>query len=162
MTLHQLRHVIRVASTGSINKAAKLLGISQPTLTDSLKKLERELGITIFERHPSGVHLTQEGTEFLDYARDIIRRTNQVEGLYRQRKWLKESNANGKMTFFTRLHISALKEIQHNGRYIMKREYLERKKSYFTPYAGEGGRCSWLQHTGYSESLLKRKYPTEY
>ena len=66
MTLHQLRYVIRVASTGSINKAAKLLGISQPTLTDSIKKLERELGITIFERHPSGVHLTQEGTEFLD------------------------------------------------------------------------------------------------
>ena len=134
MTLHQLRHVIRVASTGSINKAAKLLGISQPTLTDSIKKLERELDITIFERQPSGVHLTQEGTEFLDYARDIIRRTNQVENLYRQRKWLKESSVNGKMTFFTRLHISVLKELQQNGRYIMKREYLERKNDMLTDY----------------------------
>lgn len=43
MTLHQLRHVIRVASTGSISKAAKLLGISQPTLTNSMLETKKFL-----------------------------------------------------------------------------------------------------------------------
>lgn len=134
MTLSQLRYIIRVASIGSINKAAKLLGISQPALTDSIKKLEQELGIIIFERHQSGAKLTLDGSEFLEYARDIVQRTNHLENLYRQRKWLKESTANGKMTFFTRLHISVLKELQQTGRYVMRREYLEQKNDVFADY----------------------------
>ena len=58
-------------ATGSLNKAAEALYISQPSLTNAVKELEKELGIIIFNRSGRGVTLTNDGTEFLMYARQI-------------------------------------------------------------------------------------------
>ena len=58
MTLMQLRYIITISETGSLNKAADLLYVSQPSLTSSVKELEKELGITIFNRSGRGVTLT--------------------------------------------------------------------------------------------------------
>ena len=71
MTLPQLHYVITIAEKGSMNKAAESLYISQPSLTSSVKELEKELGITIFNRSGRGVTLTNDGAEFLLYAREI-------------------------------------------------------------------------------------------
>lgn len=78
MTLQQLRYVIAIAEAGSLNKAAELLYISQPSLTGSMRELEKEIGITIFNRSGRGVTLTQDGAEFLPYARQVY---NQYEAL---------------------------------------------------------------------------------
>jgi DNA-binding transcriptional LysR family regulator len=59
-----------------MNEAAKRLYISQPSLSGSIKELEREMGIAIFSRTSKGVLLTNEGQEFLSYARQVL---NQVE-----------------------------------------------------------------------------------
>ncbi|MBP5329573.1 MAG: LysR family transcriptional regulator, partial [Spirochaetaceae bacterium] len=64
MTLQQLKYVIGIAETGSFNKAAEKLFVSQPSLTSTIHDLEDELGITIFNRTGRGVTLTNDGTEF--------------------------------------------------------------------------------------------------
>ena len=57
MTLAQLRYVITVSQVGTLSEAAKRLYISQPSLTNAIKELEKELGITIFIRTNKGVIL---------------------------------------------------------------------------------------------------------
>ena len=71
MTLQQLRYVIVISETGSMNKAAEQLYISQPSLTNAVKELEKEIGIIVFKRSGKGVSLTADGVEFLTYARQI-------------------------------------------------------------------------------------------
>ncbi len=71
MTLVQMKYIITISETGSLNKAAEILFVSQPSLTNAVKELEKELGITIFYRSGRGVTLTNDGAEFLMYARQI-------------------------------------------------------------------------------------------
>ena len=71
MTLQQLNYVITISECGSLNKAADILYVAQPSLTGAVKELEKELGITIFNRSGRGVTLTNDGTEFLLYARQV-------------------------------------------------------------------------------------------
>lgn len=78
MTLQQLHYAITISETGSLNKAAELLYIAQPSLTNALKELEKELGIVIFHRSGKGVSPTNDGVEFLLYARQVY---NQYETL---------------------------------------------------------------------------------
>ena len=82
MTLMQLKYVVEVASAGTVSKAAENLYIAQPSLTASVKEMENELGITIFNRTNKGVILTTEGEEFLGYARQVISQTKLIEERY--------------------------------------------------------------------------------
>lgn len=76
MTLAQLHYIIVISEAGSLNKAAEQLYITQPSLTNSLKELEEELGVVLFYRSGKGVTLTRDGAEFLLYAKQIY---NQYE-----------------------------------------------------------------------------------
>ena len=67
MTLQQLRYVIQAADSRSMNEAAKALYISQPSLSEAIKELEKEIGIELFKRSSHGTVLTPEGEEFLGY-----------------------------------------------------------------------------------------------
>lgn len=71
MTLQQLYYIITISETGSLNKASEILYITQPSLTSAIKELEKEIGITIFHRSGRGVTLTNDGEEFILYARQI-------------------------------------------------------------------------------------------
>lgn len=71
MTIQHLQYALTITDAGSMNKAAEKLFISQPALTNSVKELEQETGITIFLRSKKGVTLTNEGEEFLMYARQV-------------------------------------------------------------------------------------------
>lgn len=71
MTLTQLNYIIVIAETRSINKAAEQLYVSQPSLTNAVQDLEKELGITLFHRSGRGVTLTNDGAEFLLYAKQL-------------------------------------------------------------------------------------------
>ena len=83
MTLQQLKYLIEVAETGSITTAAQRLFISQPSLSKSIAELEKEMGITIFNRSNRGVYLSQEGTRFLSYARQIVEQASLLESEYK-------------------------------------------------------------------------------
>lgn len=71
MTLQQLRYTIAISETGSFNKAAEVLYVAQPSLSGAIHQLEKELGITIFHRGGRGVTLTNDGVEFIAYARQV-------------------------------------------------------------------------------------------
>ncbi len=71
MTLQQIKYALTIAEAGSMNRAAEQLFISQPSLSSSIKELERETGITIFLRTSKGVVPTNEGSDFLMYARQV-------------------------------------------------------------------------------------------
>ena len=71
MTLQQLNYAITIAETGSMNRAAEKLYIAQPSLSASMQELEKELGISIFNRGGRGVTLTPEGQEFILYANQV-------------------------------------------------------------------------------------------
>ncbi len=82
MTLQQWRYLIAVAEYGSINAAAHSLYASQSNLSTAIKELESELGITIFTRSNRGVALTNDGTELLGYARQVVEQADMLEDRY--------------------------------------------------------------------------------
>ena len=90
MTLQQLRYVTAVADTGTISRAAQQFYISQPSLTNSIRELEQELGLTIFHRTNRGVALTPEGEEFLGYARQVLLQAQLLEERYGARSLHKQ------------------------------------------------------------------------
>ncbi len=79
MTLQQLRYVVAVAESGNITEAARRLFISQPSLTNAIRELEKEMQITIFNRTNKGVSISNEGEIFLSYARQILEQTSLLE-----------------------------------------------------------------------------------
>ena len=84
MTLQQLRFMIAVAEAGSINAAAQHLYTAQSNISGAIKSLEHELGIEIFTRSSRGVMLTNEGTELLGYARQVVEQADMLEARYAQ------------------------------------------------------------------------------
>ena len=82
MTLQQLRYLIAIAEYGSINAAAQNLYASQSNLSTAIKELEQELGITVFTRSNRGVTLTNDGTELLGYAHQVIEQADMLERRY--------------------------------------------------------------------------------
>ena len=82
MNLQQLRYVIAIAESGSMNSVAKTRFISQSSVSVAVKELEQELGITIFKRSPKGIGVTREGVEFLGYARQVIEQADLLAGRY--------------------------------------------------------------------------------
>ena len=71
MTIQQIHYIIAISETGSLNKAAEILYVSQPSLSGAVHDLEEELGIKIFHRSSKGVSLTNEGAELIVYARQL-------------------------------------------------------------------------------------------
>ena len=90
MTLTQLRYIIAIVDTGSMNEAAKSLFISQPSLSLAVKELEKEIGTRLFKRSNRGVSVTQEGMEFLSYARQVVEQYQLMESRYIEKKNIKK------------------------------------------------------------------------
>lgn len=83
MTLQQLKYAVTVAETGSITEAAKKLFISQPSLTNAVHDLEREMHVVIFQRTNKGISISKEGEQFLGYARQVLEQASILEDKYK-------------------------------------------------------------------------------
>ena len=83
MTLQQLKYAVAVADTLNITEASKRVFISQPSLTAAIHELEDEMGVTIFNRSNKGVTITNEGDEFLSYARQVLEQAALLEDHYK-------------------------------------------------------------------------------
>ena len=92
MTLTQLKYVITVAETGTITEAANRLYVSQPSLTNAIHELEKEMNIVIFNRTNKGITLSKEGDDFLGYARQVLEQAAILEDKYK-------GNPGGKKQF---------------------------------------------------------------
>lgn len=92
MTLQQLKYVITVAEIGTITEGANQLFISQPSLTNAIHELEKEMNIVIFNRTNKGISLSKEGEVFLGYARQVLEQAAILEDKYKR-------NGGGKKQF---------------------------------------------------------------
>lgn len=82
MTIQQLKYAVTAAEKGTMSEAAQFLFIAQPSLTNAIRDLEKELRITIFHRTNKGIIATNEGEEFLGYARQILQQVGLIEEKY--------------------------------------------------------------------------------
>ncbi|MBQ8332397.1 MAG: LysR family transcriptional regulator [Clostridia bacterium] len=83
MNILHMKYAVEVAKSGSLNKASEVLLIAQPNLSRSIKELEYDLGIVIFDRTSRGMTLTPEGEEFINFAKGILAQIDQVEKYYK-------------------------------------------------------------------------------
>ncbi|MBR9947524.1 LysR family transcriptional regulator [Clostridiaceae bacterium Marseille-Q4145] len=86
MTLQQLKYALTIADCNSINEASKQLFISQPSLSETIRELETELGFDIFLRSNRGIVITPEGEEFLGYARQVTEQFGLLKSKYIDKK----------------------------------------------------------------------------
>ena len=78
MQLQQMRYVLAAAEKKSFSAAAKSLFISQPSLSQQIGNLEKELGIPLFIRHSKSVTLTDAGKQFVILAQRILNQVDQL------------------------------------------------------------------------------------
>lgn len=84
VNLLHMKYAVEVAKAGSLNKAAETLLIAAPNVSRSIKELEADIGISIFERTTKGMELTPEGEEFINYAKGILNQIDEVESFYKK------------------------------------------------------------------------------
>ena len=73
MNIQQLRYVVAIANSGTFREAAEKMYVSQPSLSISVRDLEKELGFKIFRRTSSGTFLTRKGMEFYEKAHELVK-----------------------------------------------------------------------------------------
>ncbi|HET5978079.1 TPA: LysR family transcriptional regulator [Streptococcus pneumoniae] len=73
MNIQQLRYVVAIANSGTFREAAEKMYVSQPSLSISVRDLEKELGFKIFRRTSSGTFLTRRGMEFSEKAQELVK-----------------------------------------------------------------------------------------
>ncbi|MEE1187112.1 MAG: LysR family transcriptional regulator [Acutalibacteraceae bacterium] len=83
MNILHMKHALAVAKAGSLSKASQVLMIAAPNISRSIKELESELGILIFERTQNGMKLTPKGEEFITFAGNILEQIDEVENFYK-------------------------------------------------------------------------------
>lgn len=83
LNLLHMKHALAVAKAGSLSKASEVLLIAAPNISRSIRELEADLGITIFERTQNGMKLTPEGEEFISFAKGILGQIDEVERFYK-------------------------------------------------------------------------------
>ncbi len=86
MTIQQCKYILKIAECGSLNEAAKQLFVAQSSLSVSVRTLEQELDIKIFERAGSGVCLTEEGAEFVRYAKQLAEQNDFIINRYSRKE----------------------------------------------------------------------------
>ena len=112
MTLQQLKYALTIADCGSMNEAEKQLFISQPSLSETMKELETEIGLDIFLRSNRGIVITPEGEEFLGYARQVTEQFGLLQSKYIDKK-VKEkfSVSTQHYTFAVKAFVETVKQI---------------------------------------------------
>ncbi|MDF2721426.1 MAG: LysR family transcriptional regulator [Paenibacillus sp.] len=116
MTLQQLKYIVTIVSCGSISEAAKQLFISQPSLSAAVKEIEQEIGVDIFLRSSKGIALSNEGAEFLSYARQVVEQAELLEQRYSNKKPSRKlcSISTQHYAFAVQAFVGLLKELNTN------------------------------------------------
>jgi DNA-binding transcriptional LysR family regulator len=84
MNIQQMKYVVAVANNGSFREAAKKLFITQPSLSNGIRELEEEIGVTLFTRTNKGALITEEGRIFLEHAEKILTQMALIKNRYQE------------------------------------------------------------------------------
>jgi len=94
MDLRQLRYFVQIADCGNFSRAAEMLRVAQPSLSQQIRNLEEELGVDLFIRHARGVVPTELGLQFCDHARRLIQEADRAREVIRS----KAANPSGRVS----------------------------------------------------------------
>lgn len=83
MDLRQLKYFVQITESGNFSRAAEMLRIAQPSLSQQVKNLEDELGVELLRRHARGVTPTEMGQQLYDHARRILEEVERVKDVVR-------------------------------------------------------------------------------
>ena len=124
MTLQQLKYIIAIAECGSITSAATKLLVAQPSLSKSVSELEKEMGITIFYRNNRGIYLSEDGSKFLSYARQVVEQSELLEQQFKQKENIKQifSISSQHYAFVVNAFVVLVKEYGNNKYQFTLRE----------------------------------------
>jgi len=116
MTILQLKYVIAIANSSSMREAASRLFVSQPALSSTIRELEEELGIKIFDRNNKGISLTADGMEFLAYAKQAVSQYKIIEERYleNERDKVHFSVSMQHYVFAVKAFIDTIKRFSHD------------------------------------------------
>ena len=119
MTFLQLKYVIATANSGSFREAARRLFVSQPALSSTIRELEEELDIQLFERTNKGIRVTEQGNEFLIYAKEAVSQYELIEDRYLNRDNDKKHFSVSMQHYVFAVHafVSVVKEF-HRKKYV--------------------------------------------
>lgn len=115
MTLQQIKYIIGVAKSGSLNKASKTLFISQPSLTTSVHDLEYELGFKIFKRSTQGISVTEKGEQFINDAQDFYKDYENLLKKYEEKQKKSFSVSTLYYAFARKAFIEVIKKFSSEG-----------------------------------------------
>src|SRR4051812_9759072 len=110
--LANLRLIRDVAHVHSISKAAKLGEISQSAASQAIQEIERELGITLFDRSTRPLTVTPAGKLYVDYCRDVLRRNEELETNLKKLKM--ETDGRVRLAAIYSIALSEMSEIEEN------------------------------------------------
>ena len=114
MTLLQMRYILEIDRCGSMNKAAKLLFLSQSALSSAIAEAERELGITVFRRTNRGISLTEDGRTLVGQIAPIVEQSRKLSSYYAGRRegdWTRLSIAAQRYPFCAKAFVELLREL---------------------------------------------------
>lgn len=114
MTLMQLKYAVCAAGENSFNDASKKLFISQPSLSNAINSLEKEINLQIFSKSKTGISLTTEGEEFIGYARQVLEQYDLLEAKYVGTKQTKKKFSVS-MQHYTFAVMAFIETIKHFG-----------------------------------------------
>lgn len=156
MNITQLKYVLEVAASSSMREASTKLYVSQPALSASIRELEDELGILIFARTNKGISLTDDGREFLTYAKKAVSQYGILEDRYLSRDTGKE-----KFSVSTQHYNFAIKAFTEVIRKIDPEKYVfsiheTKTKDVIDDVATLRSEVGIISFSGSNEALIKK------
>ncbi len=165
MTILQLKYVIAVATSASMREASGKLYISQPALSSSIRDLEEEIKIRIFDRTNKGIKLTEEGSEFLAFAKQAVSQFELLENKYTGREEEKVYYTISIQHYVFAVHAfvnSVLHRAADSYSYLIKETKTEEVLSNVRDYKSEIGVLSYSESNKKVVQKIFKEYDLEF
>lgn len=158
MRIQQLEYLERIVEAGSINEAAKRLFLTQPSLSNAVKKLENEMGIQIFQRSSGGISLTAEGREFMTYSKQILDQVNLMNERYKNGQQRKQSFSVSAQHYAFVVHafVELIKSVNANEYQFTLRE--TETQNIFNDLAQFKSELGILYTNGFNQKIMQRLF----
>jgi len=124
MTIRHLKIFIAVAESGSMSATANQYYISQPTVSQTIRELEKHYNVTLFDRLSKRLYITKDGEELLKYAKGVVADFNQMEAKMLKNSEQKNLRVGGTMTIATSLLPEVMREFQRKNPEIEAYTYI--------------------------------------
>lgn len=158
MRIQQLEYLERIVEAGSINEAAKRLFLTQPSLSNTVKELENEMGIQIFQRSSGGISLTAEGREFMTYSKQILDQVNLMNERYKNGQQRKQSFSVSAQHYAFVVHafVELIKSVNANEYQFTLRE--TETQNIFNDLAQFKSELGILYTNGFNQKIMQRLF----